>query len=104
LCPPWGKSGHLGAGDVKCQGAALKPARRSAEPGGDVAGLYAAGAMFGGGFIWTGINRLDHGANRVRANGATRRVLWLAAPGASVIELSDNRNSWGRLDKIDVRD
>ena len=71
------------------------------ELGRNLCGLAAASAELGGSFIWRDVVR-DPAPEP--AGAAEPRRFWLAAPGASVVELDDDRPSWELLDRIDVGD
>jgi hypothetical protein len=65
------------------------------ELGSDICGLYAAGARIGGSFIWTRIVR--------QGAGHSNRKRWLSAPGATFLDVADDRTSWWEsLDRIDL--
>ena len=66
------------------------------ELGPDICGLYAAGARLGGSFLWTGVARHGNAAQ-------SSRKCWLSAPGATIVDLADDRTSWlDSLDRIDI--
>jgi hypothetical protein len=83
------------------QGWSILGAPVESELGRNLCGLAAGSAELGGSFIWREVVR-DPAPEPPSA--AEPRRLWLAAPGASVVELDDDRASWELLDRIDVRD
>lgn len=68
--------------------------------GGDLCGVYAAGAVVGGSFVWTKVSRC---APHAAGGGATDRVMWLSVPGAVLTEVSDDEQSWQAVDRTDLR-
>jgi hypothetical protein len=77
------------------QGWAIAGGAVERELGPDVCGLYAAGARLGGSFLWTGVTR--------QGAGQSNRKCWLSAPGATIVDVADDRSSWlDSLDRVDL--
>ena len=74
------------------------------ELGPDVCGVYAAGAIIGGSFIWQDVQVEEAPQPALVPGGVDQRTAWLSAQGATVEEVSDDRRSWEVLRRIDLRD
>jgi hypothetical protein len=65
----------------------------------DVCGVYAAGAEIGGALTWRRVRRTDPAPPAV-----VTRLSWLSAPGARLVEVNDDQQSWDAVTRIDLRD
>jgi hypothetical protein len=77
------------------RGWAIEQSPVKQELGADICGLYAAGAKLGGSFIWRRVKRWPQA-------DVTSRVVWLSAPGATIVDLADDEPSWKAVQRIDL--